>query len=216
MLPLDNDLFAGDQRDLRFAPDSMVLAGFALAHEAELLEALNTVLAAAPWRYWDTPGGHRMSAAKSNCGALGWVSNRNGYYYSEIDPDNGKLWPTMPDVFFSIAKTAAAAANFPNFSPDGCLLNQYTPGSKLSLHQDADEKDLASPVVTISLGLTATFLFGGMQRSDRTQKIRLAHGDVVVWGGRSRLAFHGIQPLKEGYHPLLGQQRISVTFRKVV
>jgi alkylated DNA repair protein (DNA oxidative demethylase) len=214
MLQLD-DLFADDRRNLAFAPDSMLLAGFALAQESALLEGLNDVLSAAPWRFWDTPGGHRMSAAKSNCGVLGWVSNRHGYHYSPIDPDSGQLWPTMPDVFLSVAKAAAAATNFPHFSPDGCLLNQYEPGAKLSLHQDADEKDLGSPVVTISLGLTATFLFGGMQRSDRTQKIRLTHGDVVVWGGRSRLAFHGIQPLKEGYHPLLGQQRISVTLRKV-
>lgn len=180
MLQLNDDLFADDRRDLRFAPDALLLAGFALAQEAALLDGLDKVLSAAPWRYWDTPGGHRMSAAKSNCGAQGWVSNRRGYYYSALDPDSSAAWPAMPEVFFSVAKAAATAANFPNFSPDGCLLNQYTPGSKLSLHQDADEKDLASPVVTISLGLTATFLFGGMQRSDRTQKIRLTHGDVVV------------------------------------
>lgn len=213
---LADDLFADDRRDLAFAPDSIVLAGFALAQESELLEGLNQVLSAAPWRYWETPGGHRMSAAKSNCGALGWVSNRKGYYYSEIDPDSGKPWPAMPDIFSSVAKAAAVAAGFPNFSPDGCLLNQYEPGAKLSLHQDADEKDLTSPVVTISLGLTAIFLFGGMQRADRPQKIRLAHGDAVVWGGESRLAFHGIQPLKEGHHPQLGAQRISLTFRKVL
>ena len=212
---LDTDLFIDDRRDLLFAPDAMLLAGFALAQESALLEGLDQVLAAAPWRYWETPGGHRMSAAKSNCGALGWVSNRKGYYYSAMDPDNGEAWPAMPEVFFAIANAAAAAAKFPNFAPNGCLLNQYEPGSKLSLHQDADENDLESPVVTISLGLTATFLFGGMQRSDRTQKIRLTHGDVVVWGGKSRLAFHGIQPLKEGYHPRLGQQRISVTLRKI-
>lgn len=211
-----DDLFADDRRDLVFAADSILLAGFALAHEAELLKGLDDVLNVAPWRYWEIPGGHRMSAAKSNCGALGWVSNRKGYFYSEIDPDSGKPWPAMPDIFLSVAKAAAAAAGFPNFLPDGCLLNQYAPGAKLSLHQDSDEKDLGAPVIAISLGLTATFLFGGMQRSDRSQKIRLAHGDVVVWGGRSRLAFHGIQPLKEGYHPQLGQQRISLTFRKVI
>lgn len=211
-----DDLFADDRRDFAFAPDSIVLGGYALPYEAALLEGLNKVLAVAPWRYWDTPGGHRMSAAKSNCGALGWVSNRKGYYYSSIDPDKGQPWPAMPDIFLSVAKAAAATANFPNFSPDSCLLNQYFPGAKLSLHQDSDEKDLTSPVVTISLGLTAIFLFGGMQRTDRTQKIRLAHGDVVVWGGESRLAFHGIQPLKESFHPALGTERISITFRKVI
>jgi alkylated DNA repair protein (DNA oxidative demethylase) len=211
-----NDLFDGDHRDLVFAPDSVLLGGYALPHEEILLQALDEVLAAAPWRYWETPGGSLMSAAKSNCGALGWVSSRLGYHYTEIDPDSGRPWPALPEAFRSVVNAAATIAGFPGFVPDGCLLNQYTPDAKLSLHQDSDEKDLESPVVTISLGLTATFLFGGMRRTDPTKKIRLAHGDVVVWGGKSRLAFHGIQPLKKGYHPRLGEQRISLTFRKVL
>jgi alkylated DNA repair protein (DNA oxidative demethylase) len=212
---LHDDLFADDRRDLAFAPDSIVLAGYALPQESALLQELNDVLAISPWRFWETPGGHRMSAAKSNCGALGWVSSRKGYRYSAIDPDTGRPWPAMPNTFLSVAKAAAAAANFSDFTPDGCLLNQYAPGAKLSLHQDSDEKDFTSPVVTISLGLSATFLFGGMERSDPAQKIRLTHGDVVVWGGVSRLAYHGIQPLRKGYHPVLAEQRISLTFRKV-
>lgn len=209
------DLFEGDRRNLAFAQDAVVLAGFALPQEQALLDALDDVLSAAPWRIWETPGGHIMSAAKSNCGTYGWVSSREGYRYTLIDPDSHKPWPKMPEVFLAVVKKAAVAAGFANFAPDGCLLNQYAPGAKLSLHQDSDEKDFTSPVVTISLGLPATFLFGGLERSDATKKIRLAHGDVVVWGGESRLAYHGIQPLKEGYHPILGAQRVSLTFRKV-
>ena len=212
MLP--NDLFAADLRDYYFGPDAMLLAGYALPYETALLDSLEDVLAAAPLRYWEVPGGYRMSAAKSNCGMFGWVSDRTGYRYTLYDPDSGKPWPPMPEIFLAVAQMASAKARFKDFIPDGCLINGYAPGAKLSLHQDKDERDLDAPVVAISLGLPAIFLFGGPKRKDPTKKVFVQHGDVVIWGRESRLYFHGIAPLKDGNHPLLGKTRISLTFRK--
>lgn len=155
-----------------------------------------------------------MSVAMTNCGAVGWVSDRRGYRYDAIDPDSGQPWPAMPDVFADLALQAAAKAGFPDFHPQACLVNRYEPGAKLSLHQDKDELDFNAPIVSVSLGLPATFLFGGLNRTDKTARYRLAHGDVVVWGGPARLAYHGVMPLADGEHPLLGNQRINLTFRK--
>ncbi len=208
------DLFADVRRSVTFASDAILHPGFALPHEAALLDALRAVLAAAPLRTWQTPGGHCMSATKSNCGEYGWVSDRKGYRYTTHDPDSGELWPAMPAIFTQVAGAAAHASGFPNFHADGCLINGYERGAKLSLHQDSDEKDVAAPVVAISLGLPATFIFGGITRAAPTVKVPLQHGDVVCWGGASRLAFHGIAPLKAGSHPTLGSIRISLTFRK--
>lgn len=211
------DLFDGDivdQRDVQLAPGAMLLAGFARPLEASLIEAVSAIIACAPFRHLFTPGGHRMSVAMTNCGRVGWVSDRTGYRYDPIDPVGGHPWPQMPAVFADLAARAAAKAGFADFRPDACLINRYEPGAKLSLHQDRDELDFNAPIVSVSLGLPATFLFGGLNRSDKTVRYRLIHGDVVAWGGPARLAYHGVMPLAEGEHPLLGSQRINLTFRK--
>ena len=155
-----------------------------------------------------------MSVAMTNCGSLGWVTDRKGYRYDSIDPESGKRWPAMPEAFLNLAIHAAREAGFPNFQPDACLVNRYELGTKLSLHQDKDEKDFTQPIVSVSLGIPAMFLFGGIRRADKTERIALHHGDVVVWGGTARLRYHGVAPLKDAVHPLLGNTRINLTFRK--
>ena len=195
-------------------PQSVVLRGHALPHAAPLLAAVDSVMAQAPLRHLVTPGGFTMSVAMTNCGALGWTSDRRGYRYSAIDPVSGQPWPAMPAVFAQLAGEAAAAAGFEGFAPDACLINQYLPGSRLSLHQDRDERDLDAPIVSVSLGMPATFLFGGLAGADKTARVLLQHGDVVVWGGVDRLRHHGVLPLKDQPHPLLGGRRINLTFRK--
>jgi len=196
------------------APGAALLRGFARDEDVALLQALDGVLAAAPLRHLVTPGGYTMSVAMSNCGPLGWVSDRRGYRYDTLDPLSGRPWPAMPDSWKALAGRAAAQAGFEGFEPDACLINQYQPGSKLSLHQDKDENDFTAPIVSVSLGLPAVFLFGTESRSDRPQRHRLRHGDVVVWGGPARLAFHGVAPLADGEHVLLGRRRINLTFRR--
>lgn len=195
------------------APGAALLRGFALEVDEALLQAVDAVTAAAPLRHLVTPGGYTMSVAMSNCGELGWVSDRSGYRYDPRDPLSGKLWPPMPDCFSRLALKAAAEAGFGNFRPDACLINRYEPGARLSLHQDKDEGQLDAPIVSVSLGLPAVFLFGGLKRSDKPARYRLLHGDVAVWGGASRLAYHGVAPLAEGEHVRLGRQRINLTFR---
>ncbi|WP_354683111.1 DNA oxidative demethylase AlkB [Cupriavidus necator] len=198
------------------ADGAMVLRGIARANAETLLADVHAVTAAAPWRHMITPGGLQMSVAMTNCGHAGWVSDKRGYRYDPIDPLSGQPWPAMPVSFRELAITAAGQAGFPGFAPDACLINRYEPGTRLSLHQDRDERDFNAPIVSVSLGLPAIFLFGGMRRADRPQRVRLAHGDVVVWGGPSRLAFHGVAPLADGDHPLLGRLRINLTFRKAL
>jgi DNA oxidative demethylase len=196
------------------ANGALILRGFALSDQTALLDGLRDVTAAAPFRHMITPGGHRMSVAMTNCGALGWVSDRTGYRYDGIDPESGKRWPPMPASFLKLATSAAAAADFPQFLPDACLINRYEPGAKLSLHQDKNERDYDAPIVSVSLGIPAVFLFGGMERSDKTRRVQLTHGDVVVWGGPARLRYHGVMPLKQGHHAMLGPNRVNLTFRK--
>jgi alkylated DNA repair protein (DNA oxidative demethylase) len=175
---------------------------------------LREVISAAPFRHMVTPGGFTMSVAMTNCGRVGWVTDRRGYRYDVNDPESGQPWPAMPPVLLQLAHDAAEAGGFKNFVPDACLINRYVPGAKMSLHQDKDETDFSAPIVSVSLGIPATFLFGGLKRSDKTQRYRLTHGDVVVWGGPSRLFYHSVAPLAEGEHPLLKRQRINLTFRK--
>jgi alkylated DNA repair protein (DNA oxidative demethylase) len=163
-----------------------------------------------------TPGGFTMSAAMSNCGAAGWVTDRKGYRYTDTDPESGKPWPALPAPFASLATDAAARAGYPDFIADACLINRYEPGARMTLHQDKNERDFAQPIVSVSLGLPAIFLFGGEERADRPVKVPLQHGDVVVWGGPSRLRFHGINPLADGIHPLIGRRRINLTFRRAL
>ena len=210
------ELFEGSPgpREELLCEGAVLLRGFALSHERALLDALDEVISVAPWRHMVTPGGLRMSVAMSNCGALGWISERRGYRYAPDDPQTGKTWPKMPDAFATLARDAALQAGFEHFAPDACLINRYEPDAKLSLHQDRDERDFGQPIVSVSLGLPAVFLFGGLQRSDKQMRIPLAHGDVVAWGGPSRMRHHGVLPLKDGVHPVLGACRINLTFRK--
>jgi len=212
MIQSDLDLFGPQPQ--RLASHTVLLPGFALADIEPLLDALRPVLRAAPFRHMQTPGGLNMAVALTNCGSLGWVSDAKGYRYSPIDPVSGQPWPALPQVLLALAGRAAAAAGFEGFVPDACLVNHYLPGTRLSLHQDRDEQDFGQPIVSISLGLPAVFLFGGMQRSDRTQRIPLSHGDVLVWGGEDRLRFHGVLPIKPGMHPRMGERRINLTLRK--
>jgi alkylated DNA repair protein (DNA oxidative demethylase) len=198
------------------APGATLLRGGARAQGAALLAAAGEVIRQSPLRHMITPGGFRMSVAMTNCGAAGWITDRSGYRYGPLDPLTGQHWPDMPPVFVTVAMRAAACADFPDFVPDACLINQYEPGSRMSLHQDKNELDYAAPIVSVSLGLPAVFLFGGERRADKTQRVPLAHGDVVVWGGPARLRFHGIMPLKDGEHPLSGRRRINLTFRKAL
>jgi len=196
------------------APGAWLLHGFALGHVSVLAAAVEHITAAAPFRHLVTPGGFRMSVAMTNCGSLGWVSDRHGYRYDARDPLSGRPWPPMPPAFLEVARTAAQAGGFPGFSPDACLLNRYEPGARLTLHQDKDERDFSAPIVSVSLGLPAVFLFGGDSRKDRQRRVPLQHGDVVVWGGPARLRHHGVLALKDGHHELLGAQRLNLTFRR--
>ncbi len=195
-------------------PQAVVLRGRARAIDQELVDAINTVTRQAPFRHMVTPGGQTMSVALSSCGPLGWITDRRGYRYSPLDPVTEQPWPAMPAVLLNLAQQAAAEAGFPHFEPDACLINRYEPGARMGLHQDKDEQDLRQPIVSVSLGLPALFQFGGLTRSERPARVPLFHGDVVVWGGVDRLRFHGILPMKEATHPLLGACRINFTFRK--
>ena len=209
------DLFESQEGEaLPLAPGAVVLRDFALASAPALLADVQHVTAQAPWRHLVTPGGLRMSVAMTNCGALGWVSDRTGYRYDAIDPLSGAPWPAMPASFLQMARDAAAAAGYDGFVPDACLVNRYEPGARLSLHQDRDEHDYGAPIVSVSLGLPAVFLFGGAARADKTRRVSLVHGDVVVWGGASRLHHHGVLPLADGEHAATGRCRINLTFRK--
>jgi alkylated DNA repair protein (DNA oxidative demethylase) len=196
------------------ADGAMLLRGFVRAIQHDLLTAIDSITAQAPFRHMITPGGYQMSVAMTNCGSLGWVADRTGYRYDAIDPTTGRRWPDMPQVFRELAGQAAAQAGFAEFRPEACLVNCYEPGARLSLHQDRDEENYHEPIVSVSLGLPATFLWGGLKRTDRPVRYRLVHSDVVVWGGPSRLTFHGVAPLAHGEHELLGRRRINLTFRK--
>ena len=198
------------------AQGAWLLRGFAGEQTVELMKAVDLVAASAPFRHMMTRGGFRMSVAMTNCGKVGWITDRRGYRYDSVDPDTGNTWPAMPGVFATLALRAAEACGFSKFEPDACLINRYEPGAKMSLHQDRDECDFEAPIVSVSLGLPATFLFGGNERSDRTRKVFLESGDAVVWGGAARLAFHGISPLADGEHPLTGKARINLTFRRAL
>ena len=208
----DPDDFAPWNEELE--PGAMVLHGFALKQSPALLSALNQIVERAPFRQMTTPGGFKMSVAMTNCGTAGWITDRRGYRYETTDPLSGHPWPALPQDFQELATTAAVQAGFKEFVPDACLINRYEPGTRLTLHQDKNEQDLNAPIVSVSLGIPAVFQFGGLERTDKTRRIPLTHGDVVVWGGRTRLYYHGILPLKENKHEVLGRCRINLTFRK--
>ena len=195
-------------------PGAVMLRRFAQKYETELFAGLKEVTAKAPFRHMVTPGGFRMSVAMTNCGAFGWITDETGYRYDRVDPQTNATWPEMPDCFLKLASSAATEVGFDEFLPDACLINRYEPGSKLSLHQDKNERDFEQPIVSVSLGVSATFLFGGSRRNDETERIPVEHGDVIVWGGPARLRYHGVLALKEGFHPLAGGRRFNLTFRK--
>ena len=208
------DLFEAPLPDREcLAPGAWLLRGFAREPAKALLDDLPAILATAPWRRPVTPGGRPFSVEMTNCGAQGWVSDAAGYRYTSEDPVGGKNWASIPENWLILAQQAAQAAGYERFMPDVCLINRYAPGTSMGLHQDRDERELSAPIVSVSLGLPATFLFGGAQRSDRSMRIPLRHGDVVVWGGTSRLFFHGIATIQDGLHPITGRCRINLTFR---
>ncbi len=213
-LPRARGEHTGNAAHRELLPGAWLLPAFAAALDAALVDAIGTVTAAAPLRHFATARGFSMSVAMSNCGRRGWVSDRDGYRYASTDPDTGLPWPPMPAVFASLAGAAAAAAGFPDFAPDACLINRYVAGARMGLHQDRDERDLSQPIVSVSLGLDATFQFGGATRADKPLRLPLQHGDVLVFGGPARLRFHGVSPLKPGDHPRLGAQRFNLTFRR--
>ena len=194
-------------------PGAFVLRAVASAEAPALLDCIHAVAQQAPFRHMETPRG-LMSVAMTNCGEAGWLSDRSGYRYDAIDPQTGRRWPAMPEVFADLAARAAGAAGFDRFAPDACLVNRYEPGARLALHQDRDERDFDAPIVSVSLGVPATFLWGGTARSERPRRLRLEHADVVVWGGPARLRFHGVLPLAEGDHPATGAARINLTLRR--
>jgi DNA oxidative demethylase len=208
----DTEQCQSEREDL--CAGAMVLRGFAVRQEAAIFEALRDITTRAPFRHMVTPGGFRMSVALTNCGSYGWVTDRTGYRYDARDPESGKPWPHMPFFFLTLAEDAAASAGFNGFKPDACLINRYDPGARLSLHQDKNERDFDAPIVSVSLGIPATFLWGGLRREDKPMRVQLMHGDVMVWGGSARLRYHGVLPIKEACHPLTGTHRINLTFRK--
>lgn len=218
--PFIADLFVAAAGGLRphepLGDGAVLLRGFLHDEIPSLWQHIQSIAEAAPFRHLTTPGGKAMSVAMSNCGAAGWVSDADGYRYSPTDPLGGKRWPAMPLLFLDIAQRAASKAGFDGFTPDACLINRYLPGSRLTLHQDSNERDGSAPIVSVSLGLPAVFLFGGLERADKTARHRLEHGDIAVWGGASRMRYHGILPLADGIHPLTGRQRINLTFRKAL
>jgi alkylated DNA repair protein (DNA oxidative demethylase) len=210
------DLFDEPHRTVELSKGAMLLGGFALPVDGLLLAALAAVVAGAPFRHMVTPGGFTMSVAMTNCGTAGWVTDRRGYRYDTSDPESGRPWPAMPTVFGDLARRAAAEGGFQDFVPDACLINRYQPGARLTLHQDRNERDFGAPIVSVSLGLPAVFLWGGLSRSDRVRRVQLSHGDVVVWGGPARLVYHGVDTLRGGEHELTGAVRYNLTFRRAL
>jgi len=214
MIPLFDGIPAARSRE-QLEEGAVLLRGFAGLEAFALVEEVDRIAQQAPFRHLVTPGGYTMSVAMTNCGRLGWVSDRSGYRYDPVDPDTGAHWPAMPPAFLDIAARAAADAGFTGYDPDACLINRYVAGAKLGLHQDRDEKDPWAPIVSVSLGLPAVFLWGGKRRSDPVRRLLLESGDIAVWGGPARFIYHGVAPLKDGEHPLTGTARVNLTFRKV-
>ncbi len=210
------DLFDDFGAERILAEGAIVLRGLASPHETDLLRCIKTIADSSPFRNMVTPGGFTMSVAMSNCGAAGWVTDRKGYRYAAIDPQTGNPWPAMPEIFRTLAADAARRAGYSGFAPDACLINSYEPGARMTLHQDKNERDYDAPIVSVSLGLPATFLFGGKERGDKTLKIPLLHGDVAVWGGPSRMNYHGVDKVADGMHPLVGRRRLNITFRRAL
>jgi alkylated DNA repair protein (DNA oxidative demethylase) len=210
------DLFGHGHANPAIAEGAVLLGGFAEADAGAVLAAIASIERVAPFRRMVTPGGFTMSVEMTNCGEAGWFTDRSGYRYETADPASGRSWPAMPAIFADVAGRAAARAGYPGFRPDSCLVNRYRRPARLTLHQDRNERDRGQPIVSVSLGLGAVFLFGGLSRRERPRRIPLVHGDVVVWGGPARLAFHGVEAPEPGRHPMTGDCRINLTFRKAL
>ncbi len=202
--------------EVQLAEGAILFRGFAHEEAAELVKIVQEIATISPFRHMETPGGHRMSVAMTNCGQAGWTTDSRGYRYDRTDPLTGRPWPPIPATFRELAERASARAGFDRFEPDSCLINRYEPGARLTLHQDRNEKRYEAPIVSVSLGLPAKFLFGGLNRMDPIRRIRLETGDVVVWGGPARLAYHGVDRLADGIHPLTGRCRLNLTFRRAL
>ena len=210
-LGVQRALFDDAPSEERLGPEAFVFRRLVQASVADELEAaVASVIAAAPLRHMTVPGGGIMSVGTTSCGTLGWCSDTRGYRYEPNDPQTGRPWPSIPEPMSRLAKIAAARAGFVGFEPDSCLVNRYAPRTKMGLHRDADERDFAWPIVSVSLGLPATFVFGGLRRRDPVVRVPLAHGDVVVWGGADRLRYHGVLPVRPGAWP----HRTNLTFRR--
>ncbi|MEO8018183.1 MAG: DNA oxidative demethylase AlkB [Pseudomonadota bacterium] len=203
--------FAAGNEPIRLGAGISLLRGF--AETPKLMPLIDQVASAAPFRHLVTPGGQTMSVGMTNCGPLGWVSDRSGYRYSSRDPLSDQDWPPMPREFVRLALAAAEACGFADFVPDACLVNRYCAGARLTAHRDADEQNLAQPIVSVSLGLPASFAFYGLTRGGRGNSVALVDGDVLVWGGPSRLVYHAVRPIKPGTHPLASSFRYNLTFR---
>jgi alkylated DNA repair protein (DNA oxidative demethylase) len=206
------ELFAAEREPkITLGEGITLLRGF--ADTAKLFPLILRIAESAPFRHLVTPGGQTMSVAMTNCGPVGWTSDRTGYRYSSRDPLTSRDWPRMPEEFERLALDAATAGGFPKFVPDACLINRYEPGARLTAHRDADEQNFAQPIVSVSLGLPASFAFYGLTRGGKGRSVALTDGDVLVWGGPSRLVYHAVRPVKPGQHPLTGGFRYNLTFR---
>jgi alkylated DNA repair protein (DNA oxidative demethylase) len=194
------------------APDVTLLRGFAAT--ASLRAAIGAIAAAAPFRHLTTPGGGRMSVAMTNCGAWGWHSDARGYRYVARDPDSDAPWPAMPPSFRVLAVEAAAAGGFDGFEPDCCLVNRYLVGAQMGAHRDFDELDLRHPIVSVSIGLPALFLWYGATRRGPALRVPLADGDVVVFGGSARAGYHGVRRLAAPEPGVAATVRYNLTFRR--
>ena len=207
-------LFA-ETDSVEIAPGAVLFRAAAEGSAEALLREIENVIAVSPLRRVTTPMGKSMSVEMTNCGRAGWISDRSGYRYEALDPLSGKPWSPMSGMFSELATRMALLAGYQHFVPDVCLINRYSVGSKMGLHQDRDEQDFSQPIVSVSLGLPITFKFGGLRRTDATRSVVLHHGDVVVFGGEARLAYHGVGTLRRGSHPLTGAYRFNLTFRTI-
>ena len=215
-----DDLFQDQPPDLperqALGPESWLLRHTLQTTACHLMADIHTLTATHPFQHMVTRGGHTMSVATSSYGSYGWVSDaQKGYRYASSNIETGQPWPPIPAHWLALATALAEKAGFNGFHPDSALINRYAVGARMGLHQDRDEATLAWPIVSLSLGLPARFMFGGKQRQAPVKDFTLLHGDVVVWGGADRLRFHGIRPLKAGHHSLTGPYRYNITFRRV-
>jgi len=195
------------------APQVILLRGFATP-TASLITAIEAISSVAPFRHLTTRGGGSMSVAMTNAGAWGWHSDLKGYRYVEVDPVSGRKWPTMPAQFAQLAREAASTAGFEAFAPDACLVNRYQPGAQMGSHRDFDEADFSHPIVSVSIGVPATFVWYGTERSGRGRPVTVEDGDVLVWGGVARAGYHGVRKLAPAEHPATGGLRYNLTFRR--